>query len=487
MKGLRLLSVGIVFLVTTIMIAGQADAATNVFVNGSLPNNTLYQGQVYGLNLTITNNENYPVRVYSVGVNYDWMKSDIFYTLDTGDSYSQVEANSQASIGTIMVSCDNTVPIGYHAFYYKVQLSWYNSYTAAWVNETVVQPGSIYVESPAKSQAMTALQDANSSLATAIAANYSSLRAKGDITNATLNINSGWSAYNSNDYSTAINLTYTIILDLNDAKNGEADYQSKKSPIDVIVNSVNDKLRAVQGVTSPDAKDLVNLTIGYMNTTQQNIIAEDWVSAKKNANLAEQAVDGASNAEFYYRMNINQSLAGKDSAAQAVYTAQNNVQKAISIISTGSAENILNEARLKLQEANQSLNNGDYSNATINANVASTLATQSIGEEANNRMTQARQKISAIGELKSPSAKDMLNQSNTAYNLSQDAYASGDYQGAIDNAGQALKLANDTATTEQQWQNEHPASPGFGAVPALIAILSALVIASMLARRERKD
>lgn len=485
MKGLRLLLVGILFLVSVITIMGQADAATNIFVNGSLPNNTLYQGQVYGLNLTVTNNENYPVQIYSVGINYDWMKSDIFYSLDTGSSYTRIEANSQANIGTIAVSCDNNVPIGYHAFYYKVQLSWYNTYTSAWENETVVQPGSIYVESLAKSQAMTDLQSANNSLNVAIAANYSSLRAKGDISNATTNLNNGWKAYNSNDYGTAINLTYTIILDLNDAKNGESDYQSKLSTITPIVNAVNEKLRAVQGVTSPDAKDLVNLTVSYLNTTQQNIASEDWASAKKNVDLAQQAVDSASNAEFYYRLNTNQSMSAKDSASQALQLAQDNIQKADSIVTSGSAMNILNEAVLKLQAANQSLNSGDYTNATVNANVAATLATQSIGEEANDQMSEARQKIAGIGELKSPSAKDLLNQSNTAYNLSQNAYTSGDYQGAINNASQAIKLANDTAAIEQQWQTEHPASPGFEAVFAIAAILS--VFGLMRARKERKD
>ncbi len=487
MKGLRLLSVGILFLVSMIMIIGPVNAATNVFVNGSLPNNTLYQGQVYGLNLTITNNENYPVRVYSVGVNYDWMKPDIFYTLDKGSGYTQVDANTPADIGTIMVSCDNTVTIGYHAFYYKVQLSRFDSYLAAWVNETVVQPGSIYIESPVKLQAMTALQNANVSVNAAMAANYSSLRAKGDINNATADLSKGWSTYNSNNYSTAINLTYTIVVELNDAKNGETDYLSQKSSIDLIVNSVNDKLRAVQGVTSPDAKDLVNLTVSYLNTTQQNIVSEDWVSAKKNANLAEQAVDSASNAEYFYRLNTNQSVTQKDSAASAVLAAQTSIQNADSLISTGSAVNILNEASLKLQAANQSLNSGDYTNATVNANVASTLAAQAIGEEANNQMAQARQKIAGIGELKSPSAKDMLNQSNTAYSLSQNAYTSGDYQGAIANATLSYKLANDSLTTEQQWQTEHPASPGFEAVYALVALLSVFGIASIRARKERKD
>ena len=187
-------------------------------------------------------------------------------------------------------------------------------------------------------------------------------------------------------------------------------------------------------MTSPDAKDLVNLTVSYLNTTQQNIVSEDWDSAKKNVDLAQQAVDSASNAEFYYRLNTNQSVTAKDSASQAIQVAQDNIQKADSIVTSGSAMNILNEAVLKLQAANQSLNSGDYTNATVNANVATTLATQSIGEEANNQMSQARQKIAGIGELKSPSAKDLLNQSNTAYSLSQNAYTSGDYQGAINNA-----------------------------------------------------
>ena len=119
--------------------------------------------------------------------------------------------------------------------------------------------------------------------------------------------------------------------------------------------------------------------------------------------------------------------------------------------------------------------------------MASTLATQSIGEEANNQMAQARQKIAGVGTLKSPNAKDMLNQSNTAYNLSQNAYTGGDYQSAIDNASLAFKLANDSTTTEQQWLSEHPASPGFEAVFAIAALLSVFGIASMRARKERKD
>ncbi|HEY3422422.1 MAG TPA: PGF-CTERM sorting domain-containing protein, partial [Methanocellaceae archaeon] len=110
-----------------------------------------------------------------------------------------------------------------------------------------------------------------------------------------------------------------------------------------------------------------------------------------------------------------------------------------------------------------------------------------IGEEANNQMAQARQKIAGIGELKSPGAKDMLNQSNTAYSLSQNAYTSGDYQGAIANASQSFKLANDSATAEQKWRAEHPASPGFEAVYAMAALLSVFGIASMRARKERKD
>jgi HEPN domain-containing protein len=486
MKGLKLLLLSILILAAVITITGQADAATNVFVNGSLPNNTLYQGQVYSLNLTVKNNENYPVRIYSVGVNYDWMKSDIFYTLDKGSSYTQVESNKTTSIGNIIISCDNTVSTGYHAYFYKLELTWYNQYMNEWINETVIQPGSLYIESPMKNLALTDLQEANQSLTIAKAANYSSIRAKADIANCTANLNAGWNAYNSNDFSRAINLTYTIIIDLNDIKIAEKDYADKKSQVDAIVSSVNEKMSVVQGVTSPDAKDLVSLARGYLNTTQQNILNENWDAAKQNARMAEQSVDSASNAEFFYRLQSNNTAAEKDSATRAIQSAQDSVQNADAIVSSGSAGNILNDAKLKLQEANQALSSDDYSNATVKANVATALATQAISEEASYRIGEARSKISSVGELKSADAKGIFNQANTKYNQSQSAYNSGDYQAAIDNASQAYRLANDTAALELG-SSGTKATPGFESVYAIAALLAVFFISGICARRERKD
>lgn len=486
MKGLKLLLLSILILAAVITITGQADAATNVFVNGSLPNNTLYQGQVYSLNLTVKNNENFPVRIYSVGVNYDWMKSDIFYTLDKGSSYTQVESNKTASIGNIIISCDNTVSAGYHAYFYKVELTWYNQYMNEWINETIVQPGSLYIESPMKNLALTDLQGANQSLAVAKAANYTSIRAKADIANCTANLNEGWNAYNSNEFSRAINLTYTIIIDLNDAKYAEKDYIDKKSQVDAIISSVNEKMSAVQGVTSPDAKDLVSLARGYLNTTQQNILNENWDAAKKNARMAEQSVDSASNAEFFYRLQSNNTAAEKDRATRAIQSAQDSVQNADAIVSSGSAGNILNDAKLKLQEANQALSGDDYSNATVKANVATALATQAISEEASYRIGEARSKIAGVGELKSADAKGIFDQANMKYNQSQSAYTSGDYQAAIDNASQAYRLANDTTAAELR-SSGPKTTPGFESIYAIAALLAVFVISGICARRERKD
>lgn len=483
MKGLKLLLVIMILIVSAIVLAGQAEAATNVYVNGTIPNDAMYQGQIYGVNLTIQNNENFPVRIYSAGVNYDWMKSDVFYTLDTSGSYTQIESNSNVYIGKVMVSCDNTVSTGYHAYYYRVELTWFNQFMGTWINETVVQPGSIYVESPFKPMAMSQLQSANATLASAKAANYSSKRALADISNATNNLNNGWSAYNSNDFSRAINLTHLVLTDLADAKNGESEYLEKKASIDLMVNAVNEKLKATQDARSPDGKDLVNLTRSYLNKTVQNIRDEDFDAANKNVKLAEQSIDSASNAEFIYRMRTNETAAAKDSATQAILTAQSNVQSADVIVSSPSAGNILNDARFKIEEANQALNSGDYVNATVKANVASTLASQAISEEANYRMGQARNKISSIGDLKSPQAKDMLSQANAKYNQSQGDYLGGDYKSAVTNANEAFRLANDTSATEQKWRAENPvnAVPGFGAIFALIALAGAFML------WERKD
>ena len=487
MKGLKLVLVCVLLFASLVAIVGQVEAATNIYVNGSLPNNTLFQGQVRSINLTIANNENYDVRIYSVGINYDWMKPGTFYTLDMGGNYQQIGANGQLAIGNVPVSCDNTVQLGYHSYYYQVVLTWYNQYMNGWINETVVQPGNVYVDTMSRAQALTYLQNANQTIADAKALNYSSIRANADLANASMTLNDSWNLYYANNFTDAINKTYSIIMDINDAKVGEQFYLDNRSAIDTQISSINDKLKVISGVTSPDAKDFVNLSLSYLNTTQNDIAVENWIDAKKNANLAQQAVDSAANAEFYYRMKPNQTNVDLGPATQLVQAAKAAVQNANSLITTSTAMSILNNATAQLQLANQSLSNGDAMNATVYANVATTLVNQALGEEANNRIAQARQTISGVGTLNSPNAKDMLNQSNDRYTLAKSSYASGDYPSAIDNASQAYKLANDTTAVEQQWNTEHPASPGFEAVYAIAALFIGIGIAGMFARRERKD
>ena len=80
MKGMKSIILLIFTMAFIAVSMNAASAAVNVFVNATMPYDVLYQGDMVSANITIKNNENFPVRVYSVGVHYDWMptKCDLF-------------------------------------------------------------------------------------------------------------------------------------------------------------------------------------------------------------------------------------------------------------------------------------------------------------------------------------------------------------------------------------------------------------------------
>ncbi|MGA9140717.1 MAG: hypothetical protein WBZ29_10860, partial [Methanocella sp.] len=90
MKGLTIV-LFIAFCVALTLVP-QAHAYANLSVNASVPSGTLLQGQVLAADMTVKNNENFPVRVYKIGVHYDWMADGTFYELDLGNSYVQIES-----------------------------------------------------------------------------------------------------------------------------------------------------------------------------------------------------------------------------------------------------------------------------------------------------------------------------------------------------------------------------------------------------------
>lgn len=472
MKGTRLVIL-LIFIVILIAIGvDTASAAVNVYVNATMPYEVLYQGQIISANVTVKNNENFPVRIYSVGVHYDWMPENVFTSVDFGGSYVQVESNGVTSPGQLLIQCGGNVSTGYHSYFYKVDLNWYNSYTSTWLNETVVQPGTIYVESPMKPQALQELQFANKTYTEAHNVTYVSNKAIADMQTATDRLSDGWSAYSASDYNRAINDSRDVISFVSDAKIVEKFYHDNVSEVERLVLSVNDKLKSVSATGDPATGSAVAEANTYLNHTGQHIDDEDFQAALASARSADHAADNAINLQFYYLLKVNETGAAKDKARAALDKAQARLDNATGLTST-SAEGILADARLKMEDATLLFGQQDYANSTISANVVSTLVAQASQDEASYRMMMARGKIDSAGDLKSPDAKAKMANATRLYNQSEDDYIASNYDDAIAHANSAFNAAGDAETTDQQWRDSNPLNaviPGFGLIAALLAI-----------------
>jgi hypothetical protein len=453
----------------------QAQASANLSVNASVPAGTLLQGQVLAVDLTIKNNENFPVRVYKIGVHYDWMADGTFYELDLGNSYVQIESNMAGRPGQILLSCDRNASVGYHQYYFRLNITRYNTQTVAWDPDTVTGPIEyVYVDSQMRQQALALLQMANDTLTTAKSSNYASKGARADMANATDVLNHGWSAYNANDFKTAMDDSYQITLYVNDAKAMESNYLASLNATQGRIGLVNNKLAVLAGSGSPVVKSLVNESQSLLKQADVYVADEAWALAADQIMLADGVADRALNAQFMYRQNVSEIDTARADALNAIGLAGDTITLADGLASS-TANRLLSDAKSKLDAARADFNSSLYHNATKAANVAEALAVQSMKTDADYHMLQAREKISLVGVLKSPPANKELNSSRNAYNESVSDYAREDYRSAIDNAVRAYALANNTSATEQLWKQQHPLNsviPGFGAMACIVALLA---------------
>ncbi|WP_424356640.1 hypothetical protein [Methanocella sp. MCL-LM] len=482
----RILLLLSVLLIGLSALTASAAAAANVSVNMSLPSGTLLQGQVMAADLAVYNNENYPVRIYNIGVHYDWMPEGTTYMLDFGNNYVQVESNTDSRPGQFLVSCNKNTSVGYHKYHFKLDITRYDTTSSSWVSDTVVTPeGYLYVDSPFRQQSLRLLQEANQSLNDARAANHSSKAAKADLFNATNALLDAWSAHNSNDFERAINKTFDVTVMISHARTSENEYLAKKNAVLDTVSSVNLKIATLSGSDSPDTRRLVNESISHLQQVSMYLDAEDFENAKAEATAADTAVNNAVNAQHYYQIESNQTDESRDVAQRAIDSAVYTLSQSDGLTSAP-AGNLLTEARNELDLALTAFNSSQYLNASNKASVAQALAQQALKADADYHQQQAREKISTIGKLSSPAANDELNESRLHYNYSLSDYAREDYRNAIIQADLAYALANNTTLTETAWTKAHPLNnpvPGFGLLPTILAMLS--VILAIIATRRR--
>lgn len=473
MKGLTI--VLFVAFFAALALIPQAQASANLSVNASVPTGTLLQGQVIAADLTIKNNENFPVRIYKIGVHYDWMAEGTFYELNLGNAYVQIESNLEGRPGQILLSCDRNAQVGYHQYFFRLEITRYNTQAAAWDMDVVNSPVEyIYVDSPLRQQALTLLQSANETLAMAKASNYSSKGARADLINATDALNMGWNSYNANEFSAAMDDSYRVSLYLNDAKTLESNYLASLNATRALKGLVNNKLAVLAGSGSPGVRSLVNESMSHLTQADVYVTAEDWPAAAAQIELADGIADRALNAQYMYQQNATEIEVARTDALNAISLADGAITMA-DRLSISTAGSLLSDAKGRLDAARADFNSSLYRNATKEANVAEAFAVQAMKTEADYRIQQAREKISTVGTLKSPAANAGLNESRTVYNVSVSYYTKEDYSSAIENAHRAYVLANNTSETEKLWKQQYPLNsvvPGFGATACIAALLA---------------
>jgi hypothetical protein len=474
MKGLATLLLAAFF--GTLALAWPAHAATDLAVNASIPSGTLLQGQVVAADVTLENNENFPVRVYKIGVHYDWMPGSTFYALDFGDSYVKVESNSAGQPGQILLSCDRAASVGYHQYFFKLDLARFDTSSASWVSDTVITPVScVYVDSPYRQQALALLRSANDTLAAARALNFSGKSARQDLANATGSLDDGWNAYYVNDFARAMDASYEVTLAINHAKNVESEYQANRNATCDSIELMYIKLGVLSGSRIPEVLRLVNESRSHLQQASDYLEAEDFSNAFKEIMVAETTAERAFVTQYAYQMDENGTDQDRIEAIAAIDAASVAIDQSIGLTAP-SAGSLLKDARLKLELAVADFNASGYRNATNRANVAAALAMHAMKTDADYRLQQAREKIALAGPLKSPQARDGLNASLQAYNDSLSLYAREEYAGAIAAADRAYALANDTALAEKAWKEASPfgaAAPGFEAIAGLVALAAA--------------
>lgn len=189
-----------------------------------------------------------------------------------------------------------------------------------------------------------------------------------DIQNATDSLNDGWSAYNTNDYSKAINDSHEVISIVSDAKIVEKNYRDNASEIERIALSVSYKLKSVGATGDPDTKNAIQEANGYLNQTKQYIDAEDLQSALTYVHKADQAADSAIKLRFYYFLKAN-----ADEASYCMMLARNKISSAGELKSPDTKEMLANASQIYNQSEDDYIAS-QYLSAIAHANAAIKLA-----------------------------------------------------------------------------------------------------------------
>ena len=404
--------------------------AASTSVSSSFDSSEYYQGKNGEVDVWITNTGQDYILVETVWINFDWMGGS-GYKLDKTSTPIRIDAGSKVNIGKISFGIESSVSIGSHTYQWLISGQenkidfWGKPYLSPF-NTGWFGSSQIYIETPLKPEAETALNSALNDINTARSKNFESIDAINKVNQATTDYNSGINSKSGRDFTSAINYANSVKKLITDSYPIEQTYQTNKANTISAKNNAIASINSVPPLQSVDAKNKLNEANSHLSIAETQFSSKNFNSAISEFNNAKSLAQQASNLESEY-------LAKK-----------------------GDEIKIKQDAEVNAAKSKQ--------------NAESAIAT-------------AKSKINNIVDLKSEQAKNMLNDARSHLNTAENHFSTSNFDAAINEAKIAGDYSDNALRTDEKWKSENPIqsaakTPGFEYIYAISGIILVYVLFS---------
>lgn len=416
--------------------------AASTSVNPNFDASEYYQGKTGTVDVWVTNTGTEYILLEKIMVNFDWMQSGYSYGLDKTSTPIRIDAGSKVNIGKITFGIDASSSIGWHTYQWSINGQenkidfWGKPYLSPF-NINWFGSSQIYIETPLKPEADSALNSALNDINTARSKNFESIDAINKVNQATTDYNSGINAKSGRDFTTSINYANSAKKFITDSYPIEQTYQTNKANTISAKNDAISTINSVPSLQSVDAKNKLNEANSHLSIAETQFSSKNFNSAISEYNTAKSLAQQASNLESDYQAKQEADRITKQNAG-------------------------ISEAKAK-QDADSKV-------AVLKQNADSTI-------------TIAKSKINNIADLKSEQAKNMLNDARSHLNTAENHFSTNNFDAAINEAKIAGDYADNALNTDEKWKSENPIqsaakAPGFEYIYAISGIILVYILFS---------
>ncbi|MCK4796882.1 MAG: hypothetical protein KAT05_05835 [Spirochaetes bacterium] len=380
---MNLIKILIAIIVLCILTPSVFAASTSV--TSSFDTSEYYQGKNGAVDVYVTNEGNEYILLEEISINFDWMQTGYAYTLDKTSAPIRIEAGNKVKIGTISFGVASSASIGYHTYQWAIsgqenKQGFWGGYSLEAFSTGWFGSSRIYVETPLKPKARDALNSALNDINTARSKNFESSSAKNNLNKATTDYNSGVSAKDAREFSSAINYANSAKKYILDAYPLEQTYQKEKSDAISAKNAAVYELNKAKSYESVDAKNKINEANSHLSIAETRFSSGDFNSAISEYNSAKSFAKQAYVLEQDYLIQKQKDVKAKQNAESTISKVKSKISTIIDLRSE-QAINRLKDARTHLNTAENHLATGKFEAAIKEANIASDYSEDALKTE----------------------------------------------------------------------------------------------------------